>query len=107
MPSPFDISRHRSDCPCRPGQEAQVWCETCQEHGSHDSSTHDAYHDMNNHCTHHGYEPMAGAFRVCGECWHAFMTEVELVEADAKWGFPPSLKSVGKIYSCPLCSHDF
>lgn len=59
-------------------------------------------------------------YKVCGECWHVWPTEADFrrdCEAlamemntspwrgnDPEWTTPDDLS---KVYSCPLCSHDF
>lgn len=65
-------------------------------------------HDSD-HCFWHGVEPVPpNAFRVCGECWHAWPT-VEAFEADCAqlardMGWP--IVDPDPPF-CPLCSHDW
>lgn len=68
------------------------------------------------HCEWHGVdEPDNGAYRVCGECWHVFSTEMDLRQAWAEgveeaWGTrigPEDLLPADQIHYCPLCAHDF
>lgn len=61
-------------------------------------------HDL--HCFWHGEEPIPeGAFLVCGECWHCWVTEEEFwLDALTEIGHK---KEAGPLYFCPLCSHDF
>jgi hypothetical protein len=61
-------------------------------------------------CFFHGHEPIPdGCYTVCGECWHAYVTEEELLEADAvaaeQVGAPPAAKA-SEVTFCPLCLHD-
>jgi len=46
--------------------------------------------------------PAENDFLKCGECFHIFRTEQELIALD--W-FGPG--SPTEIYACPLCAHDF
>lgn len=62
-------------------------------------------------CWWHGPEPIPpGAFRVCGECWHCFVTEADLRAADEELrrqiGLQPTDPDA-PIWVCPLCTHDF
>lgn len=57
-------------------------------------------------------EPLRlGDYRVCGECFHVFRTEEELIErASRRWmvGADHSPTSVAdSIAVCPICAHDF
>jgi hypothetical protein len=54
------------------------------------------------HTVETGYDT---SFRECGECYHVFQTEEELVEADAPLR---GCRIAGdQILSCPYCAHDF
>jgi hypothetical protein len=97
---------HNEQCPCRRDRSAGRWCAVCNEHGSHHTERHDDFHNPLAYCWHHGYEPDVGAFRVCGECAHAFMTEEELISADAQWREGQRV-AVDDITCCPLCTHDW
>jgi hypothetical protein len=70
--------------------------------------------DVGDQCAIHGYEPIpASYYRLCGECWHCFVTAAELVEAD--WDVRRSLpggedavrRQPDDVWVCPHCSHDF
>lgn len=64
--------------------------------------------EPNKHCWIHDVdEPEEGAFRVCGECFHVFMTAEELIQADSKWYEDGRRNDPERIWSCPLCTHDF
>ena len=57
-------------------------------------------------CWFHGEEPVPDdAYRVCGECGHAWAREA-LIAADAE-KFNGSPRNPETIYACPLCVHDF
>lgn len=70
----------------------------------------------NEHCYSHGtHEPVpeSGAYRVCFECGHVFVTDVELRQAyidnapeDTKV-YADRLVSADDISFCPHCLHDF
>jgi hypothetical protein len=67
-------------------------------------------HDLG--CFWHGEEPVPdGAYLVCGECWHCFVTDEELLAADRAMRIEVGLlggpSSADEIRFCPLCSHDF
>ncbi len=83
---------------------------------------------LDEYCAVHGYEPIPpGAYRVCGECYHAYATADELVEAynaqtdrlkahyeaqgpPTNPGFAGDWTHVShaeQVYFCPWCSHDF
>jgi hypothetical protein len=54
------------------------------------------------------HEPIPEKFyRLCGECFHVFVTEEELLEADAKASGKERREHGELIQSCPLCIHDF
>lgn len=67
-----------------------------------------------NECAIHGYEPIPlNAFRVCGECWHAYPTAQNLVDehnkvlqdlanAPEEWSAPPTTLTARKITVTPL-----
>ena len=61
--------------------------------------------------THQRREPTTPTtYRVCGECWHVFETEQELVDAANRWDLPPGEQpfTAGEIiFACPECGHDF
>lgn len=72
----------------------------------------------NDRCAIHGHEPIpANCYRVCGECWHAYATADELIEADyavrldlAEADGLADLverRDPDLIHICPLCTHDF
>jgi hypothetical protein len=42
----------------------------------------------------------------CGECWHVFQTEDDLLNADAEWR-GERLSNGDDVWSCPECIHDF
>jgi len=50
-------------------------------------------------------------YRECGECWHVFQTEEQLVNARNRvWEEMGSSHRVVKgneVYACPECAHDF
>ena len=65
------------------------------------------------HCyAHDADEEPAGAWRVCGECFHVFAGPADL---QREWAAnaPPDLPGretappVEMIYFCPLCAHDW
>lgn len=56
-------------------------------------------------CFFHGYEPMPeDNFRTCGECGH-YWTRDGLIAQDAK--LSGERRDPERIFSCPLCVHDF
>lgn len=66
---------------------------------------------MSDECWFHGEEPIPpGCYKVCGECWHAFATAEDLLEAEreicARMGLTPA-ESAEDVVICPLCTHDF
>lgn len=66
--------------------------------------TDDCYVD---HCHYHNEdEPASGAYRVCGECLHAYMTDHDLMNSYNE-ALPQSQVTVEQIAFCPLCAHDF
>lgn len=78
-------------------------CEACEGQAVDDQ-----------HCWHHGYEPIPdGAYRVCVECGHCFVTEQDLIDADRAWFTDveprdrPPVRAGAEVYACPLCAHDF
>jgi hypothetical protein len=75
-------------------------------------STDLVHSPFGSHCLiHDSFEPdMPGDYRACGECWHVYRSEWELLIAHnalaLMWGEP--LETDGsRVYSCPLCCHDF
>lgn len=56
-------------------------------------------------------------YRTCGECFHVFRTEQELIEAwlatvapvihDGRPTEPVAIPTGEQIYACPHCVHDF
>jgi hypothetical protein len=61
-------------------------------------------------CYIHGYEPIpeTGYYRLCGECYHVFVTPEELVEAYVlNAPSPVVVPDVAEIHFCPHCTHDF
>ena len=53
---------------------------------------------------HDTVEDAKGAYRVCYECGHVFMTKKDLMEQVRKlWG----VESFRDTLSCPLCIHDW
>lgn len=60
-------------------------------------------------CWHHGHEPIPeGAYLVCGECGHCYVTEADLIETERQL-YPdlPVRASAATMWACPLCAHDF
>lgn len=60
-------------------------------------------------CWFHGDEPIPdGAYLVCGECGHCYVTAADLIEAERRL-YPdlPARTSAAQMWSCPLCAHDF
>lgn len=62
--------------------------------------------------------PLPGDYMVCGECWHVWRTVwdfylSELEIARQMFADDPSIDGIWmpadltKVYSCPLCAHDF
>lgn len=44
----------------------------------------------------------------CFECWHTFKDDQAIVDAYNEWGSQYlTVKEVDKIFSCPVCSHDW
>lgn len=85
-----------------PAQERRVYPEPAKEGHPYYCAMHDTLE----------FPPDGGAFRECGECWHLYATEADLVAATndliAQCGFPvPAHENADKIYSCPFCIHDF
>jgi hypothetical protein len=73
---------------------------------------------MKDYCAIHGYEPATkGCYKICGECWHCFVTEEELIEKDFRiraeisnhLGTAPEgpEESGEQILICPECTHGF
>jgi hypothetical protein len=71
-------------------------------------------------CYFHGEEPIPhDVYRLCGECGHAYTTANDLLDAYnfetdvingamSMFDSPiPHETDVGRIYSCPLCTHDW
>jgi len=65
-------------------------------------------------CYFHGEEPIPeGAYRVCGECWHCYPTEKDLLDTYntelARVNQEPDspVTNPDDIYFCPLCTHDW
>ena len=63
-------------------------------------------------CFWHGEEPIPdGAYLVCGECWHCYVTPADLVAAvatvRAELGLPAWAGDADAVAFCPLCAHDF
>lgn len=69
-------------------------------------------------CFWHGPEPdQPGDYKACGECLHVWRTEAAFArdvadlyaELRAHSDWPPNipLPPLDRIYSCPLCAHDF
>lgn len=61
-------------------------------------------------CAIHHVEEVAytDTYRECGECWHVFQTEEDLINAAIVVGYPAELTMTGDtIYACPECDHDF
>lgn len=77
-------------------------------------------------CWHHGREPVPdGAYLVCGECGHCYVTADDLrreyrlmdercmaspwYDATSElWAVDPLVvPTADEIYACPLCAHDF
>ena len=63
-------------------------------------------------CYIHGYEPMPPQYyRICGECWHVYVTPEELVQKDlyqrASVSLPVEPMKAEDITICPECLHDF
>jgi hypothetical protein len=63
-------------------------------------------------CFWHGAEPIpAGAYRVCGECWHCWPTPDDLLRdvlrIYAEIGLQSPPDDADQVWVCPLCSHDF
>lgn len=52
------------------------------------------------------YKPEPAGYLRCGECWHSFATEDELLDEDAKWRGHRLTKGED-VFSCPVCIHDF
>lgn len=77
----------------------------------------------NAHCWSHNVDELdqPGDYRVCGECWHIFRTEEDLLQANKdlleamriatpkhlRYQVPVPEASGERIYSCPFCTHDF
>lgn len=63
----------------------------------------------NDQCAIHGHEPIPEKyFRICGECWHVFVTAEELVQAYRdEMPEPKRPTPLEEIYFCPYCTHDF
>ncbi len=92
---------HEIHCTCDgPGPEGQhrPWC------GRPD-------YDGDPGCFWHGAEPVPeGAYRVCLECGHCWVTAADLM-ADVQRlcmeiGATPPM-DVEHVFYCPLCAHDF
>jgi hypothetical protein len=67
----------------------------------------------NEHCySHNAHEPIPEKYyRICGECWHVFVTPEELMAEHNnrldEVGAPLGGCTVDQIPCCPLCTHDF
>lgn len=79
---------------------------------------------MDDYCAIHGYEPIpAGAFRVCGECWHCYVSAEVLIDAhnqvmddlrraEEAQGYPTGadwrhVSRPDEVHCCPMCTHDW
>ena len=56
-------------------------------------------------------EPVAGGIK-CGECWHLFPIEQDLIDEYVKMleetgQIKVQINSVDQVLFCPLCLHDF
>jgi hypothetical protein len=63
-------------------------------------------------CFWHGEEPIPeGAYLVCAECGHCYVTADDLLVAHREMrkeiGLPPHVATPSEILYCPLCAHDF
>jgi len=58
---------------------------------------------------HRRVEPITDdTYKICGECWHAFTKDELLTESRKHGNFRDiNFRDINKIYSCPLCAHDF
>jgi hypothetical protein len=43
---------------------------------------------------------------VCGECWHDFGTEANLVRVHNLWPDIRPATTAAEVFSCPICTHD-
>lgn len=60
---------------------------------------------MENYCAlHHSIEVTGGV--VCGECWHDFGTEENLIRV-ANMESSRNITTLEDVWFCPLCLHDF
>jgi hypothetical protein len=58
-------------------------------------------------CAAHGViEYVHDPYRVCGECWHRFTSEADLLDQDAA-NRAVRLASGDDVYLCPVCTHDW
>ena len=82
-------------------------CPACLEHSVDEE-----------HCSSHGYEPVPiGAYRICVECGHCYITREDLETLHyallltfegLDWeGFVAKPAPACDIHTCPLCTHDF
>ena len=68
--------------------------------------------DLRNTCAIHGYEPLPEKYYlVCGECWHVYVTEQDLMNEHDKLveelGLTVFEVKAEQVHICPLCAHDF
>lgn len=63
------------------------------------------------HCFSHDTDEPGDGYRICYECHHLFATPGELLAAHnrqlAKFTDLPPETDAGKVYCCPLCTHDW
>jgi hypothetical protein len=80
----------KQPCPCGTSGCVNANNDLCVEHYRHEPADEKTY-------------------RVCGECWHAFQTEEELIDEFNKV-LPSEVRSVNsgtQVFACPHCAHDF
>jgi hypothetical protein len=92
-------------------EEIPPWCGESHPHFSHPGCEGVSDDEW---CWHHNRSeptPEGGAYRICGECFHCFNTEADLLAADRTMRTEVGLSGVAvsgdDVLYCPLCSHDF
>lgn len=92
-------------------EEIPPWCGESHPHFSHPGCEGVSDDEW---CWYHNRSesiPEGGAYQICGECFHCFDTERDLIEATRKTqldaGLSHGVVVVLPILFCPLCAYDF
>lgn len=84
-----------------------LWDEI-NEGGAAVDAALDAIEDANTWCAYHNAaEPYVDDAPICGECWHQFQSDQDLVDQhNAEPGIRQAA-TAADVFACPLCTHDF